>query len=63
LTLDRKAGTPVFVYSQEGGMSIEDVAKATPEKIFKMHVNPKDGLDIDQLIKAAKNLDLEDYKT
>lgn len=26
LTLDRKAGKPVFIYSPAGGMSIEDVA-------------------------------------
>ena len=26
LTLDRKAGMPVFIYSQAGGMNIEDVA-------------------------------------
>lgn len=60
LTLDRKAGMPVFIYSPEGGMAIEDVAKATPEKIFKMHVNPKEGLNIDELLTAAKNLGLED---
>lgn len=28
-----------------------------------MHVNPKDGLDIDKLLDASKNLGLEDYKT
>lgn len=44
-------------------MSIEDVAHKTPEKIFKMHIDPKTGLDIEQLLKAAKDLDLEDYKT
>lgn len=44
LTLDRKAGMPVFIYSPEGGMAIEDVAASNPEKIFKIHVNPKEGL-------------------
>ena len=63
MTLDRKAGCPVFIYSPEGGMAIEDVAASNPEKIFKMHVCPKDGLDIDKLIKAATDLGLEDYKT
>ena len=36
LTLDRAGGCPVFIYSPEGGMSIEDVAHETPEKIFKL---------------------------
>jgi succinyl-CoA synthetase beta subunit len=47
LTLDRKAGTPVFIYSQAGGMSIEDVAHDNPEKIFKIHVNVRAGLDVE----------------
>jgi succinyl-CoA synthetase beta subunit len=36
MTLDRKAGTAVFIYSSEGGMSIEDVAHNNPEKIHKI---------------------------
>jgi len=36
LTLDRKAGCPTFIFSEEGGMSIEDVAETNPEKIFKL---------------------------
>lgn len=63
LTLDRKAGKPVFVYSQAGGMSIEDVAHSNPEKIFKLHVDVQKGPDVEELCHAAKNLDLEDYKS
>lgn len=63
LTLDRKAGMPVFVYSPAGGMSIEDVAHNNPEKIHKLYVNTKNGLEIDSLLKAATALGLEDYKT
>lgn len=59
ITLDRKAGAPVFIYSQAGGMSIEDVAKSNPEKIFKIKVDTEKGLDVDELLKAAKNLGLE----
>ena len=44
-------------------MSIEDVAHSNPEQIFKIHVNTADGLDIDQLLKAAENLGLEDQKS
>lgn len=63
ITLDRKAGMPVFVYSPEGGMAIEEVAHNNPEQIHKLHINTKDGLDIDSLLVAAKNLGLEDQKT
>lgn len=56
LTLDRAGGCPVFIYSSEGGMSIEDVAEETPEKIFKLNVNPFTGPDVMDLIKAAENL-------
>ena len=58
LTLDRKAGCPTFIYSREGGMSIEDVAHNTPEKIFKLPVDLNKGLDVDQLIQVAANLGL-----
>jgi len=43
LTLDRAAGSPVFVYSPAGGMSIEDVAEDTPELIFRKHINIFEG--------------------
>jgi succinyl-CoA synthetase beta subunit len=44
-------------------MSIEDVAHNTPEKIHKLYVDPRVGLDIDYLLEAAIKLDLKDYKT
>ena len=56
LTLDRAGGCPVFIYSREGGMSIEDVAEATPEKIFKLNVNPFTGPEVEDLMKAADDL-------
>lgn len=56
LTLDRKAGCPTFIYSPAGGMSIEDVAEETPEKIFKLPVHPINGLDQGALQEAATNL-------
>ena len=59
ITLDRKAGSPVFIYSPAGGMSIEDVAHSNPEKIFKIKVDPARGLNIDELLKAAENLGLK----
>ena len=63
LTLDRAAGMPCFIYSPEGGMSIEDVAAESPEKIFKYHVNPFEGPDVDELGKAAENLGIPEHKS
>lgn len=50
ITLDRKAGCPVFIYSPAGGTSIEDVAHHTPEKIFKIPIDITKELDIEPLI-------------
>ena len=44
-------------------MAIEDVARDTPEKIFKLKVDINKGLDVEDLLKAAVNLGLEDYKS
>jgi succinyl-CoA synthetase beta subunit len=62
LTLDRAAASPTFIYSKEGGMSIEDVAHSNPEAIFKLRVNPLKGLDVADLKKAAANLGLSDQE-
>ena len=63
ITLDRKAGKPVFIYSPEGGMSIEDVAHNHPEKIFKLPIDLTTGLDVKDLLKAAKDLGLEEQQS
>jgi succinyl-CoA synthetase beta subunit len=62
LTLDRAAASPTFIYSTEGGMSIEDVAHDRPDAIHKLRVNPLKGLDVADLKQAAKNLRLEQYE-
>ena len=63
MTLDRKAGTIVFIYSPEGGMSIEEVAHKHPEKIFKLAVDINEGPDVEALVKAAEDLGVEDHKS
>jgi succinyl-CoA synthetase beta subunit len=57
--LDRESGKNVIVYSTEGGMSIEEVAEHTPEKIFKEFVDPTLGLQGFQARKIAFKLGLE----
>ena len=44
ILLDRAASRPVIVASTEGGVEIEKVAHATPEKIHKVLVDPAYGL-------------------
>jgi succinyl-CoA synthetase beta subunit len=43
LLVDRKSGRIAFVVSTEGGMSIEDVAHETPEKIHSFTIDPATG--------------------
>lgn len=44
MTLDRATGRITVMASTEGGMEIEEVAAATPEKILKESINPAIGL-------------------
>ncbi len=44
ITTDRNTKSLVIMATSEGGVEIEEVAKNTPEKIFKMEVNPEIGL-------------------
>ena len=44
ILLDRAASRPVIVASTEGGVEIEKVAHDTPEKIFKVVIDPAYGI-------------------
>ncbi|AWI10145.1 ADP-forming succinate--CoA ligase subunit beta [Ereboglobus luteus] len=44
ILLDRATSRPVIVASTEGGMEIEKVAHETPDKIFKVFIDPAYGL-------------------
>lgn len=44
IILDRASKKPVFMVSPAGGVDIEEVAAKTPEKIFKLAVDPVRGL-------------------
>ena len=56
ILLDRATSKPVIVASTEGGMEIEHVAHANPEKIFKVHVDPAVGLQAFQARQIAFSL-------
>lgn len=44
ITNDRAARKPVIMASAAGGVDIEEIARQSPEKIFKVHVDPLLGL-------------------
>jgi succinyl-CoA synthetase beta subunit len=58
IVVDRQAAAPVLMVSSEGGMDIEEVAAKTPEKIFKEHFHPDQGLATFQARKLAAKLGL-----
>jgi succinyl-CoA synthetase beta subunit len=59
VVLDRATKQPVLMCSQEGGMDIEKVAHETPEKIFKEHFDPAQGIESYQVRKLCKQLGIE----
>ena len=40
VTIDRSRGSPVVLFSKQGGMEIEEVAVSHPEAIIKIHFSP-----------------------
>ena len=44
LTIDRERQQAVFMVSPEGGIDIEEVARRSPERIRRLHVDPRYGI-------------------
>lgn len=59
ILMDREAKCNVIVYSPDGGMDIEAVAEKTPDRVFKEHIHPEQGLLPFQARNIAFNLGLE----
>jgi succinyl-CoA synthetase beta subunit len=59
ILLNRNTGRYIFMYSPEGGMSIEEVAEKTPELIFTEEVQPGIGIQPFQMRNIAFNLKLQ----
>ena len=58
ITNDRAARKPVMMASAAGGVDIEEVARETPEKIIKCHIDPLMGLQTYQSRDLAAGIDL-----
>jgi succinyl-CoA synthetase beta subunit len=58
ILMDRDTSRPVIVVSTEGGMSIEDVAHNTPEKIVRQFIHPVLGLQPYEVRKLCAALGL-----
>jgi succinyl-CoA synthetase beta subunit len=58
MLIDRETSRVAFVVSTEGGMNIEDVAHATPEKILTFSVDPATGIQPHHGRTVAKALNL-----
>ncbi len=54
LVVDRSQQKVVLMMSPEGGMEIEEVAANTPERIFKVHIDPQTGLSDEDAGTAAR---------
>ncbi|MBN2547851.1 MAG: ADP-forming succinate--CoA ligase subunit beta [Anaerolineales bacterium] len=62
ITNDRSARRPVMMASSAGGVEIEEVARLTPDKIIKVHIDPLLGLRDYQARDIAAGIDLpRDY--
>jgi succinyl-CoA synthetase beta subunit len=49
ITLDRAARRPVLIFSTQGGVDIEEVAKTSPQSIHRCHISPLEGLHAFQI--------------
>jgi succinyl-CoA synthetase beta subunit len=58
LVTDRATQKVAFIASSEGGMDIEEVAHATPEKIVTEYIDPLTGLGEEQARKIANGIGL-----
>jgi succinyl-CoA synthetase beta subunit len=61
--VDRGEGGPVLIMSTEGGMSIEEVAAESPEKIHKIPFDVEDGLTAAQAREMAGKLGFDEAAT
>ena len=56
MVVDRRQQRVCLMASSEGGMDIEQVAAATPDKIHKIYINPMVGLQADEAQNMAQKI-------
>ena len=59
MTLDRSKGQFTMMVSTEGGTEIEEVARVSPEKIYRIYIDPLQGIQEDQAGYLADKLSLK----
>jgi succinyl-CoA synthetase beta subunit len=60
MVVDRATQRVTLMASSEGGMDIEEVAASTPEKIYKVAIDPKTGLTDAQADHVARKIGVPD---
>ncbi len=61
MVVDRRQQRVCLMASSEGGMDIEQVAAATPEKIHKIYINPMTGLQADEAQDMAQKIGIPEF--
>src|SRR5260221_5262984 len=56
MVVDRGTQKVVLMASTEGGMDIEEVAAKTPQKIFKVFIDPASGLSVAEAAEVARKI-------
>jgi succinyl-CoA synthetase beta subunit len=60
LTFDRGAKKPLWMFTKEGGVDIEEVAASKPEALVRLHVDPLEGFQPYQARRLVDGAGIED---
>jgi succinyl-CoA synthetase beta subunit len=60
LTFDRGEKKPLFMFTREGGIEIEEVAETRPEALVRLHVDPLEGFQPYQARRLVYGAGIED---
>ncbi|MGI8726549.1 MAG: ADP-forming succinate--CoA ligase subunit beta [Solirubrobacterales bacterium] len=58
--LDRNAKKPMIILSRMGGVNVEDIADKDPDALIKRHVEPADGLSVEDARQIAVDADIDE---
>ncbi len=60
IILDRSAKKPLAILSRMGGMNVEEIADKDPDALVREHIDPLDGLSVDQARRIAIDAQIDD---